>query len=259
VLHHFATRTPLPTHPEALRARGKTIADVATSTLVLTITGFLQYVVPVTLLAGAMVSFFKRRRQRELHAQVADDPDANALEKMSWQEFEGLVAETFRRKGFRVSERGGAGPDGGVDLVAYQGTEKYVIQCKQWKVRQVGVAIVRELYGVMTAEHAVGGFVVTSGRFTTDAKNFAEGRSIRLVDASKLRTMIGGRPPSDQPEASAQADAGTLPSSLPLEPVCPKCGSRMVLRTAKSGAHAGEQFWGCSRFPACRGIAGAKQ
>lgn len=33
---------------------------------------------------------------------------------------------------------------------------------------------------------------------------------------------------------------------------CPKCSSELVLRTAKSGANAGKQFYGCSRFPACR-------
>lgn len=38
------------------------------------------------------------------------------------------------------------------------------------------------------------------------------------------------------------------------EPVCPKCGSPMILRTAKSGAHKGNQFWGCSNYPDCRGI-----
>lgn len=32
-------------------------------------------------------------------------------------------------------------------------------------------------------------------------------------------------------------------------PNCPKCGSPMILRTAKSGANQGEQFWGCSNFP----------
>jgi predicted RNA-binding Zn-ribbon protein involved in translation (DUF1610 family) len=35
-------------------------------------------------------------------------------------------------------------------------------------------------------------------------------------------------------------------------PVCPKCGSPMILRTAKSGANAGNRFWGCSGYPACR-------
>ena len=33
---------------------------------------------------------------------------------------------------------------------------------------------------------------------------------------------------------------------------CPKCGSLLVLRTVKSGAKAGQQFWGCSTFPKCR-------
>lgn len=34
--------------------------------------------------------------------------------------------------------------------------------------------------------------------------------------------------------------------------VCPKCGSALVLRQAKSGAQAGKGFYGCSKFPGCR-------
>lgn len=34
-------------------------------------------------------------------------------------------------------------------------------------------------------------------------------------------------------------------------PICPKCGSEMVKRKAKSGANS---FWGCSSFPKCRSI-----
>ena len=40
-------------------------------------------------------------------------------------------------------------------------------------------------------------------------------------------------------------------------PSCPKCGSSMVLRKAKKGQNAGKEFWGCSNFPKCRGIANA--
>jgi len=36
-------------------------------------------------------------------------------------------------------------------------------------------------------------------------------------------------------------------------PTCPRCGAGMVRRTAQQGLHAGKQFWGCSRFPSCRG------
>jgi len=35
---------------------------------------------------------------------------------------------------------------------------------------------------------------------------------------------------------------------------CPKCGSEMILRTAKKGANAGNQFWGCSNYPTCRTV-----
>jgi len=44
-----------------------------------------------------------------------------------------------------------------------------------------------------------------------------------------------------------------LADSQPTVNNCPLCGSEMVLRTAKKGPKAGENFWGCSAFPKCRG------
>ena len=35
-------------------------------------------------------------------------------------------------------------------------------------------------------------------------------------------------------------------------PICPRCGTSMVLRTARKGSKKGSQFWGCSNFPNCR-------
>lgn len=37
-------------------------------------------------------------------------------------------------------------------------------------------------------------------------------------------------------------------------PVCPVCGKPMRRRTAHAGPHAGEPFWGCAGWPACRGL-----
>lgn len=36
-------------------------------------------------------------------------------------------------------------------------------------------------------------------------------------------------------------------------PQCPKCSGTMVLRTVGKGAAAGQKFWGCTDYPACRG------
>lgn len=37
-------------------------------------------------------------------------------------------------------------------------------------------------------------------------------------------------------------------------PLCPNCSRAMVLRTARKGPRGGQQFWGCSGYPDCRGV-----
>lgn len=36
-------------------------------------------------------------------------------------------------------------------------------------------------------------------------------------------------------------------------PVCPQCGSAMIMKIARKGANAGGSFWGCPQFPKCHG------
>jgi restriction system protein len=215
-----------------------------------------QYLVPFMCLLGAMISFLRRRKRESLLSVVTQSKSADALNGMSWREFELLVGEAFRLQGYRVIEHGGAGPDGGVDLVLRKGTETHFVQCKQWKAYKVGVDVVRELYGVMAANGAAGGFVITSGSFTPDARAFADGRNVKLVDGPKLFGLI------QQAKAFASTGATAAPATEAASngrpapeptPRCPVCQASMALRTAKKGANAGSQFWGCSQFPACRG------
>lgn len=46
----------------------------------------------------------------------------------------------------------------------------------------------------------------------------------------------------------------TNPTDL-QPPNCPACGTLMALRTAKSGKTPGSQFWGCTKYPDCKGTA----
>jgi len=55
------------------------------------------------------------------------------------------------------------------------------------------------------------------------------------------------------PAESAQARSPRQAPAEQREPACPLCGASMVLRTAKKGKRAGQQFWSCSRWPECRG------
>ncbi len=206
-----------------------------------------QYLLPFVFLLGAALSAYGRFKRQTLHAQVAASPDHGALNDMSWQQFEAVVGEAFRRKGYSVAEKGGGGADGGVDLVLKKQGETFLVQCKQWRALKVGVNIVRELYGVMAARGATGGFVVTSGVFTDEARAFANGRNIELVDCKALHALIAGVP---VPVKFFRDPLSVMTTGAPF---CPECQSRMVKRKAKRGANAGQVFWGCARYPDCKG------
>ena len=208
----------------------------------------LQYVLPAIFMVTAVVSFIDRSRSIALFDDVSSESGVNVA-NLSWREFETLVGEGFRRRGFEVAERGGAGPDGGVDLALARGHERFLVQCKQWRAQQVGVAVVRELYGVMAAERVAGGYVVTSGTYTKDARQFASGRNIELIDGGALNTFLRNSPKDAPASSSARVAAN---SSANRTPMCPTCRTPMVMRTAKRGTNVGSSFWGCAQYPKCR-------
>ncbi|WP_119157728.1 restriction endonuclease [Caldimonas tepidiphila] len=213
-----------------------------------------QYIVPVLLLFGAAASAIGRHKRQHLVAEVAGDASAQALRTMSWRDFELLTGEAFRMQGYAVTETGGGGADGGIDLALKKGSELFLVQCKHWKAYKVSVSVVRELYGVMAAQGAAGGFVVTSGVFTAEARSFAQGRNIELIDGTALKKMIESARLVVAAKVGEEPRAAAAPVA---EPACPRCGSAMVIRVAKKGANAGKAFWGCSAYPQCRGMKAA--
>ena len=149
-----------------------------------------QYILPFLFLIGSVTSVLKRQERRNLIQRVGNKNYSNALQNITWREFELLVGEAFRMRGFSVTETGGGGADDGIDLVLRKDGENFLVQCKQWRAYKVSVNIVRELLGVMIVKRAAGGFVVTSGVFTAEAHLFAKGQNIGLIDGAKLAAMI---------------------------------------------------------------------
>ena len=147
-----------------------------------------------------------------------------------------------------------------MNLQALQATLRQFAAERDWQQFHTpkNLAMARELYGVMAARGAAGGFVVTSGRFTDDAIDFAQGRNVLLIDGPELHALIRQATSSTEHalKPSAQHDAtdtSAKAGARTAEPTCPSCGKSMVRRTAKRGAHAGSEFWGCVGYPTCRG------
>jgi restriction system protein len=190
-----------------------------------------------------VAEFQKGADRRRLDKQTGID----SIRGLTWQDFERLLAEAFRRRGYFVEHCGGAGADGGVDVRLTKGSATTLVQCKHWKAYKVGVRVVRELYGVMQKSGSQAGVVVTSGTFTAQAADFARDIPVTLMDGTELADMI-----QEVQRGTKSMPSTSMPSAV--SPVCPTCGSAMLLRTARKGAHAGLQFWGCSAYPKCRGV-----
>jgi restriction system protein len=199
--------------------------------------------------------WFSRHRRRLVDGQTS----LESLRNTPWKQFEFLVAEAYRRQGYQVEFSLGRGADGGVDLTLRRDGRTSLVQCKQWKVFSVGAPVIREMFGLMTAANADEAIIVTSGKFTRDAQDFAAGKPIRLIDGPQLLALVQSVQISPSPlRGEGRGEVSMLATAAPsaaedASTACPTCGQPMVLRTSKRGANAGSQFWGCSTYPACKG------
>ncbi|NVK23737.1 MAG: restriction endonuclease [Gammaproteobacteria bacterium] len=215
-----------------------------TQPLVQALHNYAIYIAAFLILPAPFAYLNSRKKRLRLETQKT----LETIKQLSWQEFEQLIAEYYRRLGFSVSENTQAGPDGGVDIVLNKDNEVILVQCKQYRNKPVGVSVVREMFGIKEANRANKVVVVTTCHFTKEAIKFAADKDIELIGGNMLMPMI----------QSVQIDSKVVVENIITEgqsraiKTCPKCGASLVLRTAKKGSNAGNQFWGCSTYPKCR-------
>lgn len=161
-----------------------------------------------------------------------------ALGEIDWFQFERFCAALLCTEGYEVVRKGGARPDGGVDLIAEKGGERILVQCKHWRTWTVKENVIREMLGSMTHFQVRSGAIYVLSGWTRPAGDFAVLHSITLVDGEEL----AGR-------ALARLSTKELDEVLNLTVHhCPKCEAPMVWREGNF-----RSFWGCSTYPRCRG------
>lgn len=129
-----------------------------------------------------------------LVAQVAKNP--SLVHQCSSRQFEELVCEMLDKKGYKVHLTGQT-RDGGKDIIIVEdnllGSFLIYVECKQYAPdRPVGVNLVRELYGTISADEATAGLLITSSYFSKDAINFKNKvkHRLNLMDYVQLISEI---------------------------------------------------------------------
>jgi restriction system protein len=124
----------------------------------------------------------------ELITALKSSPES--LREITSREFEEVVAEIFRSKGFEV-ELTKKTRDGGKDIIAISTDalgfkSKYFIECKRYgENNTIGVEIVRNLYGVINTKDGPNKTILaTTSFFTPDAHKFIKNEIASQWDMS---------------------------------------------------------------------------
>jgi len=110
------------------------------------------------------------------------------LDAMHWRKFEGLTAEFFDRRGFRV-EIGPGRDDDGVDIRIWADAGRpaaplYLVQCKRQR-QKVGKVIVKALWADVVHEGATEGVIATTSALQPGAQAVIDGRRYRISSRNR--------------------------------------------------------------------------
>ncbi len=160
-----------------------------------------------------------------------------ALGEIDWHQFERFCAALLRTNGYEVVRKGGAQPDGSVDLLAERDGERLLVQCKHGRARVVKENVIHGLLGGMTQYDAARGAVYTLNGWNKPAAVFAARHGLTLVNGGEL---------------ASRALAHLTPRQLSeiLNPALhhsPNCEAPMVCRDGTF-----HSLWGCSTAPRCQ-------
>lgn len=111
---------------------------------------------------------------------------------MSYRDFERMIGDAFRRRGFHVAGFGSGAACGGAGLALIKSSERFLVHCQYWRKREIGMLAVRDLSTALQAVGARGGFVLTAGSFTREARAFARATRIELIGGERLIAWLLG-------------------------------------------------------------------
>lgn len=206
-------------------------------------------------------------------------------------EFEGTIAKLYIKLGYKVKQTPKSN-DKGKDLIMQKSGNKYLVECKRYsKNNLVSRPELQKFYAACIEENAEIGYFITTSDFTSSAKKYPNDISNKIVlinGQSLILLMEKAYPDSlqnDQYDVICDHCGEVLKFNLNsnidqicrlghivktnieelkkgnfettnyvyLDPKCPICDSRM--RRIKSPYNKKEYFWGCTKYPKCKGTA----
>ena len=113
--------------------------------------------------------------EEQLLYEISKNPEL--LHNLSSYDFERIIAKIFEKRGFSVRITPQT-RDGGKDIFIAKNdlcSFLFYVECKKYALnRPVGIEVIQRLYGIISAEKATGGIIVTTSYFAKPAKDYIQ-------------------------------------------------------------------------------------
>lgn len=148
---------------------------------------FLPPLAPFVALPFVAVAAYVGWKQLRRTSPVNVEERLAALQAMPWENFGLVISEAYRRQGYTVEESA----SGAFDFKLRKDGRSTLVQCRRWKVNQVGIKPVQELHEAMNKLDAFNGVCISAGEFSAGAREFAAGKPIILLNHAALAELVG--------------------------------------------------------------------
>ena len=115
------------------------------------------------------------------------DERLQALRDMSWEQFSVVVTAAYRRNAYDVAPA----DKSAFDFVLTKQGRTTLLQCRRWKVKQLGIGPLEDLAKAIASEDAHNAICISAGDFTPQAREFVAEKPIRLVQGIALAALVG--------------------------------------------------------------------
>jgi restriction system protein len=144
-------------------------------------------VVALAFLAPVTFSLLKANRKRTFHDLKEE---IKSIQELSWSQFKEQVSKAYAYAGYLILDNDPFTSDPSFELVMRKSANLYLLQSRYWRNRKIGLREVKKLYSLMHEKQASGIFLLTTGIFTREARRYAIGRPINLVDGLQLVELL---------------------------------------------------------------------
>jgi hypothetical protein len=197
----------------------------------------------VAVVGGGVGYMMWRNRQRQLElaaSAVSHNPfapqtasndgggslfTADMLAKLEWKRFEELVEAYYSKTGV-VAARAKGGPARPAQVkISWKGEPRpfALVRCIATPDALIDVAPLQELFTLLAAEDIRRGYVVTTGKFSVPARDYAEEKHLTLLPGDIFLEKLNALPSPARAEIMQAATSGDFTT-----PSCPTCEAKLA-------------------------------